>query len=206
MRLIDFVRQRVAQRTQPQVVRGRYQYPPWAPVPTHPGNPMMMKEPYDMFYRMPITQNEPYDYTYQQPPAEPAPCPCTKGGIPISAYVPGWKRMGNMGTVERIPPPPEAPYLTLNEPGQVGVLPSVRGTERSFPETKPIYGVRPSIRQISEFTEPYSFHQRAPPPVTAPNAWRRQEAYDFAYRGAIGSPRHQYRMPLSQKECYDFTY
>ena len=68
MRPIEFVRARVS-----QVRRGFL-------VPFAPGNPMMMKEPYDFFRRNPANE-----------------------GL-VGPYPPGWSRQSNFGTVERQPP------------------------------------------------------------------------------------------------------
>ena len=150
----------------------------WQPVPPAPGNPMQMKEPYDMFYREPLPKQLVY-----------------RLGRLISPYPPNWRRTSNFGTVERRP-----------QFGVVPSVRGVETIPNTQP--LPQQGVIPSIRPLAEAKQPYTFHQKIPSDTASPKGWPRSEAYDFSYRGQIGAPRHNYRssLPASFKESYDFTY
>lgn len=204
MRLLEYF---IAKRQ--QIVTSR-----WQPVPPAPGNPMQMKEPYDMFYRSkgaytgvaevvsPTERKEPFTFFQRIPVVSRLIGPLVRKQTPslVGPYVPGWHRTSNFGTVER-----HGKLLP-----QKGVIPSAGcpacGEPYNFFYRKP----QPEIVSPIEHKEPFSFFQRTPPQdIAAPKAWPRTEPqYDFSYatRGQIGAPKHGNLMPSSSKETYDFTY
>jgi hypothetical protein len=185
-------------------------------VPPAPGNPMQMGEPYDMFYRRgrlapqeqvsPTEWTEPFTFFQRRPALGRLIQRRLAKGKLVGPYVPGWRRTGNFGTVER------------------------RGRQSPRPPSKQQIGVIPSSRFQAEYREPYTYHQRVAkhspqPPVvrrtpqpeivsptehTEPFTYfQRQDLASRAFRGQIGSPRHATKrssLPASYNEPYNFLY